>query len=241
MSGHSKWATIKRKKAVTDAKKGAIFTRLVKNIALAAKNGKDPDMNPALRTAIDAAKAANMPKENVEKAILKGAGELPGVTYEEVRYEAYGSAGVALIIDCVTDNTNRTVSDLRALLTKFGGSLGNSGSVLYMFEQKGVIRIAKPEGQAQDTEAIALVAIDAGADDIQIEEEGCTIFTAREKLVEVKTALEQHGCTLASSEVEWITQNMIEPDSSQKEKVAQLIEAIEENEDVMNVYSNAQL
>ncbi|MFH1425906.1 MAG: YebC/PmpR family DNA-binding transcriptional regulator [Candidatus Kerfeldbacteria bacterium] len=241
MSGHSKWATIKRKKAVSDAKKGAVFTKVAKNIVIAAKGGKDPDMNPALRTAIDQAKAANMPKDSIEKAILKGAGEVPGAVYEEVVYEAYGPGGIAMIIEGVTDNTNRTVSSVRSTLTKNGGTLGSSGSVMYMFERKGVVRIASEQIAGKDKDAIELAAIDAGAEDIRSEEEGMTILCAREELNGLVDMLDKESLTLASSGLEWITKNMIVPPKEDAEKCEQLIETLEEDDDVSGVYTNADL
>jgi len=239
MSGHSKWATIKRKKGATDAKKGAVFTKLVKNITIAARNGKDPDMNPALRSAMDQAKVANMPKDNVEKAILKGAGELPGVVYEEVVFEAYGPGGIAMIIECVTDNNNRTVSFVRSSLTKHGGSLGGSGSVMYMFEQKGVIRIASEDIPNQDE--LELAVIDAGAEDIQVEEEGVTIITGRADLNTIVQMLEKMNITPASFGVEYITNTMLDPDESASSTLSSLIEVLEDNEDVNSVHTNANL
>lgn len=239
MAGHSKWAQIKRKKAVNDSKKGAVFTRVAKNIAIAAKQGKDPDMNAALRTAIDQAKAVNMPKENIEKAILKGAGELPGVSYEEMLYEGYGPYGVACIIECVTDNTNRSVSFVRSTLTKYGGSLGSSGSVLYLFEQKGVIRIAASDFSQHAPEDIELYAIDAGADDIVIEEEGMIILTARTQLEQLRAVLSETGIVPTTSTVEWFTKNRMALSDEEAEKIAELVEILEENEDVQAVYTNA--
>jgi len=239
MSGHSKWATIKRKKGATDAKKGAVFTKLVKNITIAARNGKDPDMNPALRSAMDQAKVANMPKDNVEKAILKGAGELPGVVYEEVVFEAYGPGGIAMIIECVTDNNNRTVSFVRSSLTKHGGSLGGSGSVMYMFEQKGVIRIAAEDIPNQDE--LELAVIDAGAEDIQVEEEGVTIITGRADLNTIVQMLEKMHITPASFGVDYITNTMLDPDESASSTLSSLIEVLEDNEDVNSVHTNANL
>jgi YebC/PmpR family DNA-binding regulatory protein len=238
MSGHSKWAKIKRKKAVTDAKKGAGFTKLAKNITIAARNGKDPDMNPALRTAIDAAKAGNMPKDNIEKAILKGAGELPGVVYEEIMYEGYGPGGSALLIDCVTDNTNRTVQWLRSMLTKAGGSLGSTNSVLYMFEKKGVIRIAAESLTQHDPADVELYAIDAGAEDILTEAEGMTIYTSREQLDAVKAHLAQTGIVAETAAVEWISNQMIELSEADAAKFQDLVDTLEDNEDVDGVYSN---
>lgn len=238
MSGHSKWATIKRQKAVTDAKKGAAFTRLTKNISVAARNGKDPEMNAALRSAIDKARAANMPKDNIEKAILKGAGELPGVTYEEALYEGYGPGGVAMMMECVTDNTNRTVSQLRALFGDYGGSLGSSGSVKYLFEQKGVVRVAAEELKNQDKEAMELYLIDGGAEDIKNEEEGMTVIAPRAQMAVIVHLLEDQGVKPASAEVEWITKTMATPSAEDKAQVQKLIEELENNDDVNAVYTN---
>lgn len=241
MAGHSKWAQIKRKKGVNDQKRGNLFTKLSKNISVAARNGKDPEMNAALRVAIDAAKRANMPKDNIEKAILKGAGELPGVTYEEIIYEGYGPGGIALVIECVTDNTNRSVSFVRSTLTKQGGSLGNSGSVLYMFEKKGVVSIAAEDLQHVDKDAIELAAIEAGADDIHSEEEGITMYTARENLSALTQAVEQQGVTVTSAVEQWVTPNMIDVDEKTAEQLLRLIETLEENEDVNSVFTNANI
>lgn len=241
MSGHSKWATIKRKKAVTDAKKGAAFTKLSKNISVAAKNGKDPDMNPALRTAIDAARAENMPKDNIEKAILKGAGELPGVIIEEIVYEGYGPGGIALIIECVTDNTNRTVQFVRSTLTKAGGSLGSSGSVMYLFEQKGVIRLSNEDRGDLSVDDLEMIAIDHDAEDIQIEEEGITITTSREGFHGMVDVLQKAGITPTTAGIEWITPHHMDVDDKTKEKIVQLMETLEEDDDVNAVHTNAVL
>jgi YebC/PmpR family DNA-binding regulatory protein len=240
MSGHSKWATTKRKKAVIDSKRGAVFTKLAKNITVAAKNGKDPEMNPALRTAIEQAKAANMPKDNIEKAILKGAGELPGVMYEEVIYEAYGPGGIALLIECVTDNTNRTVSSIRAILNKYGGSLAGSGSVQYLFQHKGVIRVSTEDMTHLDHDAVELLAIDAGADDIRTEEEGITIFTPRETVHTVADVLKEQGIQTTDVSIEWMTEIMVPVATEHKQTFEKLMEALEDNEDVNIVHTNAQ-
>lgn len=239
MAGHSKWATIKRKKAANDAKKGAVFTRHAKNIAVAARNGKDPEMNAALRAAIDSAKADNMPKDNIEKAVLKGAGELPGAVYEEVIYEGYGPGGIAMVIETVTDNTNRTVSFVRSTLDKHGGSLGNSGSVLYMFEQKGIIRIATDDLAGHDPDDVELFAIDAGAEDIVREDEGLTIVTARENLDAVRGVLAENGMVATSAGVEWYTKNMMDVPEDKQSQLETLIETLEDNEDVNAVHTNS--
>lgn len=240
MSGHSKWATIKRQKAVTDAKKGAAFTKLAKNICVAARGGKDPDMNSALRAAIDAARAANMPKDNIEKAILKGAGELPGVLYEEALYEGYGPGGTALIIEAVTDNTNRTVQQLRSMFSDHGGTLGSSGSVTYLFAQKGVVRIAHDQLPTA-VDDLELAAIEAGAEDMKREAEGMTIITSREGLHRLSRLLSERGITPVSSGIEWITSSTVTPSAEDAEQLSALIAILENDDDVNNVYTNAQL
>ncbi len=241
MSGHSKWSTIKRKKAATDAKRGALFTKAVKNIAVAARHGKDPESNAALRTAIAQARTVNLPKDKIENAILKGAGELPGAVYEEVVYEGYGPGGVAFVIECVSDNTNRTVADVRSMLTKSGGSLGNSGSVMYMFNQKGVVRISKEDLTEHTADDVELLAIDAGAEDIQSEEEGLTITVPREQFHSMIDTFEKQQIPLASSELEWITDTMMQLPPEDAAKIEKLIEALEDNDDVNNVYTNADI
>ncbi|OGY86206.1 MAG: hypothetical protein A2233_01065 [Candidatus Kerfeldbacteria bacterium RIFOXYA2_FULL_38_24] len=238
MSGHSKWAQIKRKKAVTDAKKGAVFTRFAKNISLAAKNGKDPEMNPALRGAIDQAKEVNMPKDNIEKAILKGAGELPGVVYQEEIYEAYGPGGAAILIVCVTDNTNRTVSNMRSIFTDHGGALGESGSVMYMFTQKGMICLANEDIAQHNAEEIELSAIEAGACDIQTEAEGLTIVTAKQNFHKIFKFLKDKGITPTQAQIEWTTEQKTTPAPEYQEKLKTLIAALEDNDDVNDVYTN---
>lgn len=240
MSGHSKWATIKRQKAVTDAKRGAIFTKLGKNISIAARKGKDPEMNPSLRAAIDKAREANMPKDTIERAILKGAGELPGVSYEEVRYEGFGPGGVGLIVECVTDNTNRTLMSLRGIFSDHGGNVGNAGSVSYLFEQKGVIRICHNDFTKSEEE-LELMAIDAGAEDIETDENSMTITTAREQLHTVAQALTSHGVTLASTETEWVAKTVIDASPEQIERIIALIDVLEADDDVNAVYANARL
>lgn len=239
MSGHSKWATIKRQKAVTDAKKGAAFTRLAKNISVAARRGKDPEMNSALRVAIDKAREANMPKDNIERAVLKGAGELPGMTIEEARYEGYAPGGVACIVECVTDNTNRTLMTVRGIFSDHGGTLGNPGSVAYLFDQLGVIRIARADF-AQSEEELELLAIDAGAEDIETDENGMVVTTAREQLHAVVQALEAKGIKLTSADTEWVPKTSVAVSAEHAAAVTTLLEELEDNDDVNAVYSNAQ-
>lgn len=241
MAGHSKWATIKRQKAANDAKKGAIFTKLSKNISLAAKQGKDPDMNPSLRTAIDQARSANMPKDNIEKAILKGAGELPGAVYESVIYEGYGPGGVALIIECVTDNINRTVSSVRSILTKAGGSLGNSGSVLYQFEQKGVVRIAAEELSANGStmDEAELQLLELPIEDIDRSDDGLEVTMERSHFHAVLDGVQEMHIPVAHSGLEWITQNRIPVAEEDTASLEKLIATLEEDDDVDAVHTNA--
>ncbi|MFH0818513.1 MAG: YebC/PmpR family DNA-binding transcriptional regulator [Patescibacteria group bacterium] len=230
MSGHSKWATTKRQKAIVDKKRGNIFTKLTHNISLAAKRGKDPEMNSALRAAIDVARGANMPKENIERAVLKGAGELPGQQVEEITYEGYGPNGVAIVIQCVTDNRNRSASFVKSTLTKFNGSLGGPNSVGYMFKQRGVIRIENADNNKQ------LVAIDAGAEDVIEEENGLTIYTTPGDLNIIKKKL---GAVDYAS-LDMIASTKVKLDQAGHEKIDRLIEALEESDDVNDVYTNAE-
>lgn len=229
MSGHSKWAQIKRAKGAADAKKGAAFTKLSKNISLAAKQGKDPAMNPGLRTAIDTAKTANMPKANIEKAILRGAGELPGQQLEELSYEGYGPGGVAILIRCVTDNTNRTSAFIKSVLNKFGGKLGGPGTVSYLFTRRGVLHLESA------SDATQLAAMDAGADDIIEEDDGVTIFTPPDQFESVKTAIDEPTVFAA---VELVAGTKVELDPGSLGQCERLLEALEDNEDVIDVTHN---
>lgn len=238
MSGHSKWATIKRQKAVTDGKKSAVFTKLAKNLTVAARNGKDPDMNSALRVAIEHARAVNMPKDNIERAILKGAGELPGVTYEEITYEGFAPGGVACIIECVTDNTNRTVQNLRAIFTKYNAALGSAGSVKFLFDYTGVVRLSA-EDQTKSLEDIELIAIDAGADDIRVESEGITVLVAKEALHACVETLQKAGCVVSQSGVEWVAKTTTEVPDDMQEAFTDCVAEIEDHDDVNRVFTAA--
>ncbi len=239
MSGHSKWATIKRKKAALDAKKGKIFTKLIKEITIAARQGGgDPAGNPRLRLAIDNAKSENMPAENIERAIKKATGELEGVTYHELTYEGYGPAGVAMLVEVATDNKNRTVAEVRHIFSKHGGSLGETGSVAWMFERKGVITIPKQDKSEDDILAIVL---DAGADDLQTEEEFYEITTSIESFEAVRKALQENNLKVDNASLQWIAKNTIPVKGEDAEKVLKLIEALEDCDDVQNVYSNADI
>ncbi len=232
MSGHSKWSQIKRQKEVTDKKKGKTFTKLSKNVSLAAKKGKDPGMNPALRQAIDAARAANMPKDNIDKAILRGAGELPGQEINEVTYEIYAPGGAAMIVQAVTDNKNRTTSEVKAILNRYGGKLGGVNSVAYMFQNRGILRI-NDAGEANQ-----LKAIDAGALDVQEEEGGLTIYTEPGDLEKVKSVLGP----VEYSAVELVPKNKLAlSDPGAKGKIQKILDELDNNEDVEGVFINTDL
>ncbi len=239
MSGHSKWHSIKHQKAAADAKKGAIFTKMARNITMAVKKGgPDPETNFSLRVAIDQAKSVNVPKDNIERAIKRGSGEDNEAQLQETMFEGYAPGGVAILIQTVTDNNNRTVSDVRHTLSKHGGSLGESGSVMWNFEQKGVIRIEN-EHITGDTDAFELEAIEAGADDIQ-EEGGVTMITTEPKNLQT---LREKVATLVSdidySGVEFIAKNTVEVDDEQHKKLENLTDALDELDDVTEFYTNA--
>ncbi|MDI6767444.1 MAG: YebC/PmpR family DNA-binding transcriptional regulator [Bacteroidota bacterium] len=236
MSGHSKWATIKRKKAVTDAKRGKAFTQLIKEITIAARmGGGDPKGNPRLRLAVDKGKAANMPADNIKRAIQKGTGELPGVIYEDVTYEGYGPGGVALIIESVTDNKNRTVSEIRHLLERQNGKLGAANSVAYMFHRKGIMRILKT---ALNEDDMMNLALESGADDMKTEDDVYEIFTTPENFETVKQALEAKNIKMEEAEIQMVPENTVKVDGKDAEHVLKLMEALEEHEDVQHVYAN---
>ena len=236
MSGHSKWSTIKRKKAIVDAERGKIFTKLAKEITVAARiGGGDDQTNPRLRTAVLAARGANMPAANVERAIKKGTGELEGVTYEELTYEGYGPYGVALIIEAMTDNKNRTVSEIRHLLGKYGGNLGSSGSVAWMFDTKGIITV-KAEGL--DEEEVLLASVEAGAEDFSRDEDIFEITTAMSDLHTVSQKLAEAGFTIEDAEVRKIPNNFAELEQQNVASVVQLLELLEDHDDIQKVSAN---
>ena len=237
MSGHSKWSTIKRKKAVIDAKRGKIFTKLIKEITVAAKiGGGDVDSNPRLRLVVDNAKSANMPMDNIERAIKKATGELEGVTYIELMYEGYGPSGVAFLVECLTDNKNRTVAEVRHLLTKYGNGLGDSGSVAWMFDRKGIITLPI-QGKSEDD--ILEIILEAGADDLQTEDEYFEVTTTVDSFEDVRKALVDVGLEIENDSLQWIAKNTIEVNGEASEKVMNLYDMLEDSEDVQNVYSNA--
>lgn len=238
MSGHSKWSQIKHKKGQTDAKRGKIFTKIVKEVSIAARlGGGDPDGNPRLRTAVEKAKEVNMPHDNIKKAIMKGTGELPGVVYEEYVYEGYGPAGVALMIEVMTDNKNRTLPEIRHMLAKSGGSLGETGCVSWMFDKKGYILVNKSKS-SEDT--VMSVALDAGAEDMKNDpdEENYEIITAPEDFTRVKDAIEKANIPVASAEVSMLPKNYVVLDEKAAEQMVRLMDALEDNDDIQNVYAN---
>jgi YebC/PmpR family DNA-binding regulatory protein len=236
MSGHSKWATIKRKKASIDAARGRVFTQIVKEITIAARvGGGNPDGNPRLRLAIEKAKSVNMPQDNIKRGIMKGTGELPGVSYEDVTYEAYGAGGVALLIECVSDNKNRTVSEIRHLLERNGGKLASSGAVDWMFHRKGVMQVAKTKCNEDDLLGIVL---DAGADDMKTEDEFFHVITSSENFETVKNALVEKGIETESAELTRIPENTVKVEGKDANAVLRLIESLEEHEDVQNISAN---
>ncbi len=236
MSGHSKWHSIKHKKASADAKRGKIFTRLIKEISVAARiGGGNLSDNPRLRVAVDKAKAANMPKDNIERAIKKGTGELPGVTYEEVTYEGYGPGGVAVLVESMTDNKNRTVSDMRYVFSKRGGELGKAGCVAWMFEKKGVIVV---EGEGVEEDELMDVILEAGAEDMQSDDSTFEITTSLEDFESVKEAVEKAGYKISLAEINYVPQNDVKLEGKKAEQMLKLMEELEEHDDVQNVSAN---
>jgi YebC/PmpR family DNA-binding regulatory protein len=236
MSGHSKWATIKHKKGALDAKRGKIFTRLIKEITIAAKmGGGDPDGNPRLRGAIAAAKAENMPNENIKRAIQRGTGEIEGVSYEEITYEGYGPGGVAIIVDVLTDNKNRAVSEIRHAFSKNGGNLGAEGAVAWMFSTKGVITVPK---SAASEEKITEIVLDAGAEDLSDQGETWEILTDPKDFEAVTNALKAGGLTSETAEVTKIASTYTKLEGTQANAMIRLLETLEDLDDTQNVYSN---
>lgn len=238
MSGHSKWSTIKRKKGAADAKRGQAFTRLIKEVTIAARmGGGNPEGNPRLRTAVAAAKAENMPKDNIERAIKKGTGELEGVNYEEFTYEGYGPAGVAVYVEIMTDNKNRTAADVRHIFSKNNGNLGENGCVAWMFEKKGTFVYDKLE---VDEEKLMEYVLDAGAEDISEEESTWVVMTDQKDFYTVKEAIDEIDVlpSYAVAEITMIPQNTVKVAGKEAEQVLRLMDALEECEDVQNAYAN---
>ncbi len=240
MSGHNKWSTIKHKKEKTDAKKGKIFTKIGREIAVAVKEGgPDPASNSRLRDCIAKAKANNMPNDNINRSIKKASGELGSINYEEITYEGYGVNGVAVIVEALTDNRNRTASDVRHAFDKCGGSLGSTGCVGWMFDKKGVLLI-EDDGNI-DEEELMMAALDAGADDFSAEDGAFEVTTDPADFSAVREALENAGYSFVSAEIDRIPQNMAEVDDAQKDMVLKLLDMLEDNDDVQNVYHNANI
>ena len=235
MSGHSKWATIKHKKGALDAKRGKIFTRLIKEIAMAAKSGGDPDMNPRLRTAIVAAKAENMPADNIKRAIQRGTGELPGATYEEFILEGYGPGGVALLAEISTDNRNRTVSEIRHVFGKNHGNMAEAGAVSWMFHKKGDIAVPKSAAKEDD---LMNIVLEAGGEDLKDDGEHWEIITEPAAYETVLEAVKKAGITPVSASVAMVPQNYIKLEGAQASQMIRLLEALEDHDDVQNVHAN---
>lgn len=237
MSGHSKWSTIKRKKEKTDAERGKLFTKVIKELTIAARiGGGDPDANPRLRAAILAAKAVNMPASNIEKAIKKGTGELPGVTYEETTYEGYGPGGVAVFLEITTDNKNRTVAEIRYLFTRYGGNLGETGSVSWMFEKKGIIYVEKSKVKSEDQ--LLTVVLEAGAVDMTSDAGNYEITTPPHDLEEVKQALEKNQIPYSQAEITLLPKSQVKLEGKDAEQMLKLMDALEDHDDVQKVYAN---
>ncbi|SHO44461.1 YebC/PmpR family DNA-binding transcriptional regulator [Desulfopila aestuarii] len=237
MAGHSKWANIKHRKGAADAKRGKIFTRLIKEITVAARmGGGDIDGNPRLRAAVTTAKTVNMPKDNIARAIKKGTGEIEGEVYDEILYEGYGPGGVAVLVECMTDNRNRTVADIRHFFAKSNGNLGESGCVAWMFDKKGTIRIEKSDISEEELMDLAL---EAGAEDVVEEDNGFQVLTAPEEFETVREALEQAGVTMGDAEISMVPKNTIEvTDENVAKSLMKLLENLEDHDDVQNVHAN---
>jgi YebC/PmpR family DNA-binding regulatory protein len=236
MSGHSKWSTIKHKKAAQDAKRGAMFTKVIKELTVAARlGGGDADMNPRLRTAMLKAKSVNMPQDTMQRAIMKGTGELPGVSYEEITYEGYGPGGVAMIVTAVTDNRNRTVAEVRKIFSKNGGNLGESGCVAWMFQKKGLIVVDKDK---IDEDELLGVALEAGAEDVRPGDVIYEVITAAEDFESVKQGLATSGIEPGNAEISLLPQTTVRLEGNQARQLLKLMDELEEHDDVQNVYAN---
>lgn len=239
MSGHSKWANIKHKKGKEDAKRGKVFTKLIKEITVAARmGGGDPSCNPRLRTAIAGAKSENMPKDNLERAIKKGTGELEGVSYDEIVYEGYGPGGAAVIVESLTDNKNRSIADIRHIFNKWGGNIGSSGCVSWMFDKKGLIAVNKED---VDEDFLMETAIEAGAEDVKDEGDTFEVLTAPEDFDAVKEAIDNAKITHIMAEVAMIPQNMAPLEGTDAEKMLKMMDALDDCDDVQNVHTNADI
>ena len=241
MSGHSKWHNIQAKKGKADAQRGAVFTKIGREIAIAVREGgANPESNGKLRDVIAKAKANNMPNDNIQRSIKKASGELNNVVYEEITYEGYAPGGVAVIVDTISDNRNRTASDIRHCFTKYGGNLGTTGSVGFMFDTRGVLVVERTAGMDEDE--LMMMALDAGAEDVRPDEDVVEILTDPNEFSSVREALEQQGLTFLSAEVQKIPQNTVEvTDPDTLEKIRKMLDLLEESDDVQNVYHNAEL
>jgi len=239
MSGHSKWATIRRKKEKVDAARGQVFTRLIRELTIASRlGGSNPEANARLRSAIDAAKAANMPSDNIDRAIKKGAGELEGQILEEIRYEGYGPGGVAILVECVSDNRNRTASEVRHVFTKRNGNMAEAGAVAWMFDRMGYLTLEKDQGSEEE---ILEIALDAGATDVGGDDNIWEVYTSPEDLYKVKGEIETRGKTIASAEISFIPKNTIKVESDNAKSLLGLIDALEELDDTQHVYANFEM
>ncbi len=240
MSGHNKWSSIKHKKAAADAKRGAAFTKLIKEITVAARaGGGDPELNPRLRSAILAARNQNMPSDNIDRAVKKGTGELEGVTYEEITYEGYGPAGVAILVETLTDNKNRTVAEVRHLFSKLGGNMGESGCVAWMFTKLGLITVPRT---GIDEDKLMETALEMGAEDFKSDdEEYFEVYTQPSALYEVRESLEKSGYTIENAEIAAVPQSTIALENKDAEKLLKIISALEDHDDVQKVYSNGDI
>jgi len=239
MSGHSKWATIRRKKEKIDAARGQVFTRLIRELTIASRlGGTNPDANARLRSAIDAAKAANMPSDNIDRAVKKGAGELEGQVLEEIRYEGYGPGGVAVLVECVSDNRNRTASEVRHVFTKRNGAMAEAGAVAWMFERRGYLTLEADQGSEDE---IMEIAIEAGADDVRGDGTVWEVFTVPEDLYKVKAAIEQKKKKVSSAEISYIPKNTVKVEADKAHSLLNLIDALEELDDTQHVYANFEM
>ncbi len=236
MSGHSKWHSIKHKKAKVDAARGKVFTKIIKELTVAARvGGGDSAMNPRLRVAVSAAKSANMPAKNIDNAIKKGTGEMPGVVYEDIVYEGYGPGGIAVYIDAVTDNKNRTVAEIRHMLSKYGGNLGENGSVAWMFERKGMIAVEK-ENYTEDQ--LFEISLECGAEDMETNDDEFVIYTSFEDFNQVRTDLEANDIKISSAELTMIPKNTVQIEGKEAEQLMNLMTKIDDHDDIQNVYAN---
>lgn len=240
MSGHSKWNNIKHKKEKTDSQRARVFTKIGREIAIAVKEGgSDPNTNSKLRDVVAKAKANNMPNDNISRSIAKASGELGNVSYEEITYEGYGNGGVALIVETLTDNRNRTASDVRHLFDKFGNDLGTTGCVSYMFEHQGVIAMEKQDDMDEDE--VMMAALDAGADNFEATDDEFIVYTQIASFSQVREELEKNGYTFTSAEIEWVPQTMVAVSGADADKLEKLVDNLEELDDVQNVFHNGEM